>query len=136
MRRGAVPDAEGMATRRVPAVRFWPLAALAFLLLTLEGLPVSRRRAAGLRLAGVAASGLLLAGAATPACSESGGLPAVRRVVTSEAADGKGEVVFRDAEPPSITLNGSTITRLWETEGVPTRVPIGIDSGAAAGNAQ
>ncbi len=83
----------------------------------------------------LAGGGLLLAGAAAPACSASVGLPPVRRVVTSEAADGSGEVVFRDAELPATTLNGSTITRLWETTGVPTQVPIGVDTAPGAGNA-
>lgn len=32
-------------------------------------------------------------------------------------------------------LNGSTITRLWETAGVPTAVPVQGDAGATAANA-
>jgi len=96
----------------------------------------SERKTLHSRRSLLGSGGLLIAGAAAPACSESGGaLAAVRRVVTSEAADGGGEVVFRDAELPAITLNGSTITRLWETNGVPTQVPIGIDTGPTAGNA-
>jgi len=63
LRRGGVADAEGMATRRIRAVQVWPCAALAFALLTLEGLPRLRRRAGAPRLAGLAAAGLLLSGA-------------------------------------------------------------------------
>lgn len=96
----------------------------------------SERKTLHSRRSLLASGGVLIAGAAAPACADNSGvLAAVRRVVTSEAADGSGEVVFRDAELPAIMLNGSTITRLWETNGVPTRVPIGIDSGPTADNA-
>ncbi len=63
IRRAGVGDAEGMATRRVRVVHFWPCAALAFALLALEGLPLPRSRAGRLRLASLAVSGLLLSGA-------------------------------------------------------------------------
>jgi hypothetical protein len=59
----------------------------------------------------------------------------VRRIVTREVAAGSGRVVFRDAELQTVTLNGSRITRLWETPGVPVDLHAEIDAGAAAGNA-
>ena len=46
LRRGSIPDAEGMATRRVRALQVWPCAALAFVLLVMEGLPRGGRRSA------------------------------------------------------------------------------------------
>ena len=61
--------------------------------------------------------------------------PPVRRIVTRELAPGSGGVVYRDAELPSVTLNGSRITRLWETPGVPVTLTVDADAGAAAGNA-
>jgi Ca-activated chloride channel family protein len=65
LRRGGVADATGMTTRRVSAVRIWPCAALAFALLALEGLPLTFRRATGLRIAGLAAVGPRIAGLAS-----------------------------------------------------------------------
>lgn len=62
-------------------------------------------------------------------------LPPVRRVVTTESAEGAGIVAFPEAGLQTLTLNGATIYRLWETAGVPARVPILSDAGAAAGNA-
>ena len=62
-------------------------------------------------------------------------LPPVRRVVTTESAEGAGIVAFPEAGLQTLTFNGSTVYRLWETAGVPTRVPVRCDAGAAAGNA-
>lgn len=62
-------------------------------------------------------------------------LDPVRRVVTTESRGGDGIVAFEDAKLQSMTLNGSTITRLWETGGVPTAVPVTADAGATAANA-
>lgn len=59
----------------------------------------------------------------------------IRRVVTRENSPGKGGVVFRDADLQSVSLNGSRITRLWETASVPVELPVDSDAGALAGNA-
>lgn len=62
-------------------------------------------------------------------------LPPVRRIVTTEDVDGRAIVAFPDAPLQTLTLNGSTIVRLWETTGVPTTVPVRSDAGASAANA-
>ncbi len=59
----------------------------------------------------------------------------LRRVVTSEDATGKG-FVLADGEPGNaFELNGTRISRLWETPAVPTRLPLTADAGATAANA-
>lgn len=59
----------------------------------------------------------------------------LRRVVTSDDATGRG-VVLQDGEPAnSFELNGTRITRLWETSELPVPLPLGGDAGATAGNA-
>ena len=55
--------------------------------------------------------------------------------MTTDDAAGRAIVAFPDAALQTVTLNGSTITRLWETAGVPARVPIRADAGATAANA-
>ncbi len=63
------------------------------------------------------------------------GLPDQRRVLTAEGSDGHAIVIADGASPNSRVLNGSRITRLWETAQMP--VPLGVtkDEGATAGNA-
>jgi mannose-6-phosphate isomerase-like protein (cupin superfamily) len=59
----------------------------------------------------------------------------IRRVVTSEDAAGKG-FVLADGEPGNaFELNGTRISRLWETPAVPARLPLAVDAGATAANA-
>ena len=61
--------------------------------------------------------------------------PQVRRLVTADGPDGRARLLFSDTLLPEVSLNGSRITRLWETDGVPVRLPITADRGATAGNA-
>lgn len=73
--------------------------------------------------------------AAPPASTGPEGWRRIRRVVTSEDAQGRG-VVLADGEPGNaIVLNGTRITRLWESPGLPAALPLGADAGATAGNA-
>lgn len=59
----------------------------------------------------------------------------IRRVVTSDDAAGRG-IVLADGEPTnSVILNGTRITRLWESPGLPAELPLSADAGATAGNA-
>jgi mannose-6-phosphate isomerase-like protein (cupin superfamily) len=92
-----------------------------------------------LAAAGVAARTARTASAAAPAASRprtaDGRWTRIRRVVTSEDATGKG-FVLADGEPGnSFELNGTRISRLWETPAVPTRLPLAADAGATAANA-
>ena len=123
--------------------------------------PVSRRAllrggaaggAAGLAMAATASAAASVSGdalaaspAAAPAAAASspatrprtadGRWTRIRRVVTSEGPDGRG-VVLADGEPGnSFELNGTRITRLWETFGLPAALPLRGDAGATAGNA-
>lgn len=93
---------------------------------------VSRRRVLGaLPLAATAA---VAAPAATPALTPDG-WRRLRRIVTSEDASGRG-VVLADGEPTNtVVLNGTRITRLWESSGLPAALPLSGDAGATAGNA-
>ena len=85
----------------------------------------------------------LVAGSLSPPASAAASKPRrradgwtqLRRVVTSNNADGKSSVLFDD-EPTNVTvLNGTRLTRLWETPGVPVALPLREDAGATAGNA-
>jgi len=59
----------------------------------------------------------------------------LRRVVTSEDANGK-PIVIADGEPGNVVeLNGTRISRLWESSGLPARLPLSNDAGVSAGNA-
>lgn len=59
----------------------------------------------------------------------------IRRVVTSEDAQGRA-VLLADGEPSnSFVFNGTRITRLWETGTAPVELPLAADAGATAGNA-
>lgn len=59
----------------------------------------------------------------------------LRRVVTTQGKDGRS-VVLADGEPGNVLyLNGTRITRLWETSGLPAELPLRGDAGATAGNA-
>lgn len=93
-------------------------------------------------LAAHAATAPVAAAAATPAANKksplrgaSGHWTRLRRVVTSNDASGHG-VVLQDGEPAnSLELNGTRITRLWETANLPVPLPLTSDAGASAGNA-
>lgn len=57
----------------------------------------------------------------------------LRRVVTTEDAEGRA-FVLADGEPGNnLVMNGTRITRLWESGPVP--LPVSKDLGATAGNA-
>lgn len=64
-----------------------------------------------------------------------GGPGPVRRIVTTEAADGQAIVLADGPGTNVIELNGSRIVRLWETHGLPVPIPVASDLGADAGNA-
>ncbi len=60
---------------------------------------------------------------------------AIRRIVTTTDADGSS-TVLADGEPPvAFELNGSTITRLWESSATPVPLPLKEDTTLSAGNA-
>jgi hypothetical protein len=76
--------------------------------------------------------GLLALAAVTAAGAD---LPPPRRVITA-AAPGDGVTVVADGASANVTrLNGSTITRLFETGPVPVALPLAGDAGATAANA-
>lgn len=83
------------------------------------------------------ALGLGACGASPPPELEgaSAQLPDVRRIVTSEDSAGRSYVLKVGPSGNVVTLNGSRINRLWETEGMPVPIPVTRDLGAAAGNA-
>jgi len=58
----------------------------------------------------------------------------IRRVVTT-GADGKNQILRDGAPPVAFELNGSTITRLWESPGTPVPLPLEGDATLSAGNA-
>ncbi|MEZ5500823.1 MAG: hypothetical protein R3E77_15525 [Steroidobacteraceae bacterium] len=93
---------------------------------------VTRRRLLG------GATGIAAMMAALPAAGRDAGASnwrRLRRVVTSYDAQGR-TVVLADGEPGNVlTLNGTRITRLWESSAVPVQLPLGADAGASAGNA-
>lgn len=67
--------------------------------------------------------------------SRSGPWRRIRRIVTSEDAQGRAVVLF-DGEPANeLELNGTRIVRIWETPATPAELPITVDAGATAGNA-
>lgn len=67
-------------------------------------------------------------------CAVAGPLDEVRRIVT--VAEGEGARVLADGPGSNvIELNGSRITRLWETQGLPVSLDVAKDEGATAGNA-
>lgn len=83
----------------------------------------------------------LLAATAAASVAPAGSAPTeqtwrrLRRVVTAEGADGRG-VVLADGEPGnSFVMNGTRITRLWESSQPPVTLPVMDDRGATAGNA-
>jgi mannose-6-phosphate isomerase-like protein (cupin superfamily) len=88
-------------------------------------------------MAGAAAIGAIapVAAAETSGKTESAGPTVVRRLVTVRDSAGRNQVLA-DGEPPvSFDLNGTRITRLWETAAVPTRLPVGRDASLDAGSA-
>ena len=89
-----------------------------------DTVPIKRRTV----LVGAAAA----AAAAAPAHAAE--LAPVRRIVTGEGSDGRSTILFDGPPPQSFEMNGTTIMRLWETDTVPARLPIGEDKGAGGGN--
>jgi len=73
--------------------------------------------------------------ASSPLAPPAASLPEPRRVLTSESADGRAAVIADGASPNARVLNGSKITRLWETSQLPVPLEVTKDDGAAAGNA-
>lgn len=62
-------------------------------------------------------------------------LPPIVRLVTGTNADGIGTMLYDYTPTEAVPLNGSTITRLWETGPVPTSYTITEDKAKVAGNA-
>ena len=88
-------------------------------------------------MAGAAALGAIAPVAAGEATGKAGsaGATGVRRLVTVRDNAGRNEVLA-DGEPPvSFDLNGTRITRLWETAAVPARLPVDRDASLDAGSA-
>ena len=73
--------------------------------------------------------------AAADAGPRSAMLPQIRRVVTTEDASGRSVVLADGLSRNVLSLNGSRIERLWETQGLPVVIPVREDLGAKAGNA-
>ena len=94
-----------------------------------EGTTTTRRRVLALASATAAAT-------LAPCAEGSGGARRpLRRIVTSEDADGNA-VVLADGEPTNtLVMNGTRIARLWESPSVPVEVPAATDLGISAGNA-
>lgn len=61
--------------------------------------------------------------------------PQIRRIITTEGADGKSFVLADGTGSNTNLLNGSRIDRLWETAAMPVPIPVGEDLGKVAGNA-
>jgi len=61
--------------------------------------------------------------------------PPIQRIVTTQRGDGPVEIVAEGAPPVAFELNGSTITRLWETRQVPAPLPFTEDATLTAGRA-
>ncbi len=88
-------------------------------------------------LAGAAALGAIAPVAADETTGKAGpgAAAGVRRLVTVRDSAGRNEVLA-DGEPPvSFDLNGTRITRLWETTAVPARLPVDRDASLDAGSA-
>ncbi len=89
-----------------------------------------------LRAATFSVLALLASGATPPPGSEGDeALAEPRRVVTADAADGHAVVLVDGASPNARVLNGSRITRLWETGPLPVSLAVTKDVGVTAGNA-
>ena len=99
--------------------------------------PLLNRRELVTAMAGAAALGAIVpvAAAETSGNTGSAGATAVRRLVTVRDSAGRNQVLA-DGEPPvSFDLNGTRITRLWETTAVPARLPVDRDASLDAGSA-
>jgi hypothetical protein len=88
-----------------------------------------------LALPAILAAAAGTAPAAMAAANKSGPWRSIRRVVTSYDAQGRTVVLADGAAGNSLELNGTRITRLWESPGLPVKLPLGPDLGASAGNA-
>lgn len=73
--------------------------------------------------------------AAPPPAVPAPALPEPRRVITADGSDGHARVIADGASPNARVLNGSKITRLWETTRMPVSLDVMKDEGATAGNA-
>jgi mannose-6-phosphate isomerase-like protein (cupin superfamily) len=99
--------------------------------------PLLNRRELVTAMAGAAALGAIVpvAAAETTERTASASATAVRRLVTVRDSAGRNQVLA-DGEPPvSFDLNGTRITRLWETAAVPARLPVDRDASLDAGSA-
>lgn len=86
-------------------------------------------------LALATAAGLGAAAPTTVRAAGDAGWLRLRRVVTTDGADGRGVVLADGAPGNTLVLNGTRITRLWESAEVPVPLPATADLGATAGNA-
>lgn len=84
-------------------------------------------------LTGLFVAGPVLGAAEGTPTGERG--PALRRVVTTRDAAGRNAVLADGAPPVSLEMNGTRITRLWETGSVPAPLPVSGDASLQAGSA-
>lgn len=80
-------------------------------------------------------AGLALLGQGCAAARAAPDSNSLRRIVTGENADGQSAELFGEDDLQVLEFNGSRVYRLWETDAVPTSLPITVDRGATAGNA-
>ena len=69
------------------------------------------------------------------AAGERAELEETRRVITITGADGEPAVLADGPSANSVMLNGSRISRIWETTEMPVNLQVSGDAGATAGNA-
>lgn len=85
-------------------------------------------------MAALASPTAIQARAHHPATHAAANLPPVRRIITSEDAQGKSYVLADGPSANVVMLNGSRVERLWETQGLPVAIPVTRDLGADALN--
>ena len=74
--------------------------------------------------------------ALTPLAADAGThTAAIRRIVTSQNHEGKTSILADGTPPVAFELNGTTITRLWESSGTPVALPFEADTAPTASNA-
>lgn len=95
---------------------------------------LSRRTLLG-SAAAVGVAGAAHDSAAMPVATSADGWRRIRRVVTTDDASGRGVLLADGEATNAIVLNGTRITRLWESPGLPATLPLDGDAGATAGNA-
>jgi mannose-6-phosphate isomerase-like protein (cupin superfamily) len=97
-----------------------------------DGTVQLNRREVVTRAIGAVALGAWVAPAAA---AETSAPPSLRRLVTVRNGEGRNYVLADGPPPVSFELNGTQITRLWETTAVPARLPVDKDASLEAGSA-